>query len=118
MIDIDERHPDLEYARSAKTTTTACRVGRTTGAVRPACRRSRGHSRRGQGETMNTLISRSANGAINRFEGLTAGVAAGTRRVVRPSGLTGRDIETEVLLRLARKGYDWSGTLGRRRRAP
>ena len=67
---------------------------------------------------MNTLISQSGNGVINRFEGLTAGVAAGTGRVVRPSSLTSRDIEAEVLVRLARKGYDWSGTLRRRRRAP
>ena len=67
---------------------------------------------------MNTLIGRSANGVINRFEGLTAGVGAGASRVVRPSSLTSRDIEAEVLVRLARRGYDWSGTLRGRRRAP
>jgi hypothetical protein len=39
-------------------------------------------------------------------------------RVVHPCNLTSRDIETEVLSRLASKGYDWSGTLGRRQRAP
>ena len=67
---------------------------------------------------MDTLIGQPTNGVINRFEGLTAGVGAGASRVVRPSSLTSRDIEAEVLVRLARKGYDWSGTLGRRRRAP
>jgi hypothetical protein len=67
---------------------------------------------------MNTLIGQPANGVINRFEGLTVGVGAGTSRVVRPSSLTSRDIEAEVLVRLAREGYDWSGTLRGRRRAP
>jgi len=32
-------------------------------------------------------------------------------------GLTSRDIEDEALVRLARKGYDWSNALGRRRNA-
>ena len=67
---------------------------------------------------MNTFIDQSANGVIDRFEGPTAGVGAETGRVVRPSCLTSRDIEDEVLLRLARKGRDWSGTLRGRRRAP
>jgi hypothetical protein len=67
---------------------------------------------------MDTLISHPTGGVIDRFEGLTAGVGAGASRVARPSGLTSRDIEAELLVRLGRKGYDWSGTLGRRRRAP
>ncbi len=66
---------------------------------------------------MDTLISHPTGGVNDRFEGLTAGGEAGTRRVVRPSGLTILDIEAEILVRLAREGYDWSGTLGRRWRA-
>ena len=66
---------------------------------------------------MNTLISQPMGSVIDRFEDLTAGVGSGASRVVRPSGLTSRDIEAEALARLARRGYDWSGTLGRRRRA-
>ena len=65
---------------------------------------------------MDTLISHPTGSVIDRFEDLTAGVGAGASRVVRPSGLTSLDIETEALVRLARRGYDWSGTLGRRRR--
>ena len=33
---------------------------------------------------MNTLISQSADGVIDRFEDLTAGVGAGASRAVRP----------------------------------
>jgi hypothetical protein len=67
---------------------------------------------------MDTLISHPMGDVIERFEGLTAGVGAGASRAVRPSGLTSLDIEAEILVRLGREGYDWSGTLGRRRRAP
>ncbi len=67
---------------------------------------------------MHTLIDQSANGVISRFEGVAAGAGEVASRVVRPSGFTSRDIEAEVLLRLARKGYDWSGTPRGRRRAP
>jgi hypothetical protein len=65
---------------------------------------------------MDTLISHPTGGVIERFESLTAGVGARASRAVRPSGLTSLDIETEALVRLARKGHDWSGTLGRRRK--
>jgi hypothetical protein len=67
---------------------------------------------------MEAMIGQQTDSIINRFEGLTAGVGAGASRMVRPSGLTSRDIEAELLVRLGRMGYDWSGTLGRRRRAP
>jgi hypothetical protein len=72
------------------------------------------------GETMigETMIGHPTDGLINRFEGLTEDLGPGASRVVRPSRLTSRDIEAEALVRLARRGYDWSGTLGRRRRAP
>jgi hypothetical protein len=66
-------------------------------------------------ETMDTLISHPTGNVIDRFAHLTADVGTGAIRVVRPSGLTSLDIETEVLVRLARRGYDWSGTPGRRR---
>ena len=65
---------------------------------------------------MDTMIGHPTDSVINRFEDLTAGGGAGAGRVVRPSGLTSRDIEAEALVRLARRGYDWSGTLRRRRR--
>ena len=67
---------------------------------------------------MDTMIGHPTDSVIDRFEDLTAGVGAGASRAVRPSGLTSRDIEAEALVRLARRGYDWSGTLGRRRREP
>jgi hypothetical protein len=67
---------------------------------------------------MVTLISQSADGAIDRFERLAAGFGAGAGRAVLLSHLTSRDIQAEALARLARLGYDWSGTPGKRRRAP
>jgi hypothetical protein len=67
---------------------------------------------------METMIGHPMDSVIDRFEDLTAALGAGAIRVVRPSSLTSRDIEAEALVRLARRGYDWSGTLGRRRRAP
>ena len=66
---------------------------------------------------MDTMIGHPTGSVFDRFEHLTAGVRTRASRVVRPSGLTSLDIETEALARLARRGYDWSGTLGRRRRA-
>ena len=67
---------------------------------------------------MDTLISHPLGSVIDRYEHMTVGVGTGASRVVRPSGLTSLDIEIEALVRLARRGYDWSGTLGKRRRAP
>jgi hypothetical protein len=64
------------------------------------------------------MIGYPTDGLSNRFEDLTAGVGLGASRVIHPSSLTSRDIEAEALVRLALRGYDWSGTLGRRRRAP
>jgi hypothetical protein len=66
---------------------------------------------------MGTMIGIATDGLINRFEDLTAGLGAAANRAVRPAGLTSRNIEAEALVRLARRGYDWSGTLGTRRRA-
>ena len=68
--------------------------------------------------TMDTTIGHPMDSVINQFEDLTAGGGAGAGRVVRPSGLTSRDIEAEALVRLARRGYDWSGTLRRGRKTP
>jgi hypothetical protein len=65
---------------------------------------------------MDTLISPPTGSVIDRFQDLAAGVGAGDSRVVRPSDFTSLDVETEALARLARRSYDWSGTLGRRRR--
>ena len=45
---------------------------------------------------MNTLISQPMGSVIDRFEHPTAGVGTGASRVVRPSGLTSLDIETEA----------------------
>jgi hypothetical protein len=67
---------------------------------------------------METMIGHPTDSISNRFEDLTADLGAGAIRVVRRSSLTSRDIEAEALVRLARRGYDWSGTQGRRRRAP
>ena len=55
------------------------------------------------GHTMGT-ISR-------RIETPTTGAGARSVDPNRPAGHTVRDIEAEVLVRLARKGYDWTGTL-------
>ena len=55
---------------------------------------------------MNAMIGHPKDSVINRLEDLTAGGGAGAGRVVRPSGLTSRDIEAEALVRLTRRGYD------------
>jgi hypothetical protein len=67
---------------------------------------------------MEAMIGHQTASIINRFEDPTADLGAGAIRMARHAGLTSRDIEAELLVRLGRKGYDWSGTLGRRRRAP
>jgi hypothetical protein len=67
---------------------------------------------------MDTLIDPSPDGVIDRFEYPSAGLGARMGRVVLPSALTSRDIEAEALVRLARRGYDWSGAPRKRRRAP
>lgn len=66
---------------------------------------------------METMIGHPPKTVVNRCEDLTAGGGVGVRRGVRRSGLTSRGIEAEALVRLARRGYDWTDTLGRRRRA-
>jgi hypothetical protein len=66
---------------------------------------------------MDTMIGPATDGLIDRFEDLTADLGSAVDRPVRPAGLTSRDIEAEAQVRLARRGYDWSGTLGTRRRA-
>jgi hypothetical protein len=67
---------------------------------------------------METMIGHPANSVIDQFEGLTTDLEAEAIRVVRHSRLASSDIEAEALVRLARRGHDWSGTLRRRRRAP
>jgi hypothetical protein len=67
---------------------------------------------------MEAIIGHPMDGIINRFGDLTADLAAGAIRVVRHSSLASRDIEAGAPVNLARRGYDWSGTLGSRRRAP
>jgi hypothetical protein len=62
------------------------------------------------------MIGHASKSPINRCEGLTTGVGAGSVRSIHPAGFTCRDIEAEILVRLARKGYDWTGTMRRRRR--
>jgi hypothetical protein len=66
---------------------------------------------------METMIGYPTDSVINRFEDLTPGVGMTARGGVKARGparrfpLTSRDIEAEVLVRLAHKGYDWTGTL-------
>lgn len=55
---------------------------------------------------METMIGHPAGSVIDRFEHLTVGVETGASRVVRPSYLTSLDVESEALMRLARRGYD------------
>jgi hypothetical protein len=62
--------------------------------------------RRTLSETMETMIGHPAGSVIDRFEHLTVGVETGASRVVRPSYLTSLDVESEALMRLARRGYD------------
>jgi uncharacterized protein YgbK (DUF1537 family) len=100
------------------TTTPACRGGKTTAAAPTGDRRSPGHMKRTPSETMDTMIGHLAANHVDRFEGLMTGGGATTIGAVRPSGLTSRDIEAEILVRLARRGHDWAGTPGRRRGAP
>jgi hypothetical protein len=50
--------------------------------------------------------------------GRDGGRRGGARRMVRPSRLTSCDIEAEVLVSLARKGYEWSGTLRGQLKSP
>jgi hypothetical protein len=57
---------------------------------------------------MDTLIGAPMGSVIDRFQDWTGGAGAGASRVVHPSGFTSLDIETDALVRLARKGYDWS----------
>src|SRR6187399_1940463 len=97
------------------TTTTACRGGRTTGALWAGRSRPCRRSRRNRNETRDTMIGHTTDRGINRFENPTTGAGARSVDPIRPTGHTSRDIEAEVLVRLARKGYDWTGTLRGRR---
>jgi hypothetical protein len=67
---------------------------------------------------METMIGHPTDRLIHRFDHLMADLGPGANHRIRPTSLTSRDIEAEVLVRLALSGHDWSGTLGRRRRAP
>jgi hypothetical protein len=64
---------------------------------------------------MDIVIGHGTDSIIGRFVDATAGGGAEAGRVIRPSGLTSRDIEAEALVRLTRRGDDWSGTLRRGR---
>ncbi len=68
------------------------------------------------------MIGHANKRIINRFEESTTGAGARSVDPIRPGGYTVRDIEAEALVRLARKGYDWTGTLrgrgGGLRRSP
>jgi hypothetical protein len=67
---------------------------------------------------MDTTIGQPMHCIANRSEDLAMSGEAGAGRVVRLSGLTSRDIEAESLVRLTRRGYNWSGTLRRGRKTP
>ncbi|WP_074316693.1 hypothetical protein [Singulisphaera sp. GP187] len=58
---------------------------------------------------MDTMFASLPDSALTRFKDLTMGGKARQVEVVRGSELTIRDIEAEVLARLARRGYDWTG---------
>ena len=66
---------------------------------------------------METMVENTSLTTIRQFDGPTSDCGAGarggarTRRAVRHPPLTSRVIEAETLARLARKGYDWTGTL-------
>src|SRR4051812_7185736 len=103
MVDIDERHPNLECEVCDDYDHCLPRW-EDDGAISNGLRRPRRRSRRTLCEAMNTLISQPMGSVIDRFEHPTTGVGTGASRVVRPSGLTSLDIETEALGRLARRG--------------
>src|SRR4051794_34856610 len=100
------------------TMTPASRGGRTTAAVRSGDRPSPGTRNTTPGETRDARTGRPAADPADRPEHLTTGGGATTPRAVRPSDLTSRDIEADILTRLERRGYRWAGTPGRRRGAP
>lgn len=58
---------------------------------------------------MDTMIAGSKDRSLHRFEDPTSAGGAKKGAAVRRSPLTNRDIEAEVLVRLAHKGYDWTG---------
>jgi len=64
---------------------------------------------------MDTAIVNPTNSLIDRSKGLSACGGAGASRAIRPHGLTSRDIEAEVLARLARRKYDWADAPADRR---
>jgi hypothetical protein len=68
--------------------------------------------------TMDTTIGHSMHSVINQSEDLAVSGEAGAGRVVRPAGLTSRDIVNGALVSLTRSGYDWSRTLRRGRNTP
>lgn len=66
---------------------------------------------------METMTDRGPATVVNRLSGRTVRAEVREGRRIRPFELTSRDIEAETLMRLARKGYDWSNSLGNRRDA-
>ena len=118
MIDINEPHPNLGCEVCDDNDHCLPRWEDDGGENEPAAVTRAGVSRRTPNVTMDTMIGHPTDSVINRSEDLTASGGAGAGRVVRPSGLTSRDIEAEALVRLARRGYDWSGTLRRGRKTP
>jgi hypothetical protein len=66
---------------------------------------------------MDTMIGLPTDSVLDQFEDLTSGGETRACRggksggVVRRSTLTSRDIEAEILAKLARRGYDWTGSL-------
>ena len=105
MIDIYEPHPNLVCEICDDNNHCLPRWeddGGGTARLPPPAQRSRRTPR----TTMNAMIGHPKDSVINRLEDLTAGGGAGAGRVVRPSGLTSRDIVAEALVRLTRRGYD------------
>ena len=66
--------------------------------------------------TMDTTIGQPMHSVVSQSEDLAVSSEAGAGRVVRPCGFTSRDIEAEALVKLARRGFDWSSTLTRGRK--
>lgn len=66
---------------------------------------------------MDTMIAGLTDRSRNRFEDPTMDGKPRQSEAVRRSDLTNRDIETEILVRLARRGYDWTGQRRRPRGA-
>ncbi|AGA25665.1 hypothetical protein [Singulisphaera acidiphila] len=66
---------------------------------------------------MDTMFASLPDSSVTRFEDLRMDSKGRQAKAVCRLELTNRDVEAEVLARLARRGYDWTGKPRRQRGA-